>query len=394
MPARRWPPGGEAFTPADLWGAARVGDPERELRDALRRRLGCGDATLHASGREAMRVALGWLAKERGRDEVLIPAYTCFSIPASAIAAGLRVRLVDVTLAGRVDPRSLESLPLERAAALVVGNLFGVPEPVGALRERLSRAGVALIDDAAQALGARTPEGVVGARGDLGILSFGRGKPLGALGGGAIAWPGAPALPSPPTRPRRALALAKALAYDAALQPAVFGALAAIPALHIGETPFEPGFVRGAIDGASLCLAAVAERGLDARARERARRADALAADVAAAGAFQPIVAARADVGVYPRLALVAPSADARDAALAALRELGASGMYPSSLDAIAALRPHLAGEPRCPTARELAARLLTLPTHRELRGSERARLLEVLATGGARVVSARSESS
>ena len=379
MPARRWPPGGEAFTPADLWDAARAGDPERELRDALRRRLGCADATLHASGREAMRVALGWLAKERGRDEVLIPAYTCFSIPASAIAAGLRVRLVDVTLAGRVDPASLESLPLERAAALVVGNLFGVPEPVGALRERLSRAGVALIDDAAQALGARTPEGVVGARGDLGILSFGRGKPLGALGGGAIAWPRKTGLPSPPAQPRRALALAKALAYDAALQPAVFGTLAAIPALHIGETPFEPGFARGAIDGASLCLAAVAERVLDARARERARRAEALAADLAAAGAFQPIVAARADAGVYPRLALVAPSASRRDAALTALRDLGASGMYPSSLDAIAALRPHLAGEPACPGARELAARLLTLPTHREISGARRARLLEVV---------------
>jgi len=354
-------------------------DPERLLREGLRRHLGGAEVTLHASGREALRVALAWLAKQSGRDEVLIPAYTCFSIPASAVAAGLRVRLVDVTLAGRVDPDSLASLPLERAAALVVSNLFGVPEPVRALRECCARAGVALIDDAAQSLGARAQEGPVGARGDLGILSFGRGKPLGALGGGAIVWPAEPTLSSPPARPRRAKALAKALAYDAALQPAVFGLLAAIPALHIGETPFEPDFARGAIDGASLCLAAVAARDLEEQARERARRADALAADIEAASAFRSLRADPGDTAVYPRLAVVAPSAQARDRALAALRDLGASGMYPSSLDGVPALRPHLAGEPACETARELAARLLTLPTHREITGAHRARLLEVV---------------
>ena len=53
--------------------------------------------------------------------------------------------------------------------------------------------------------------------------------------------------------------------------------------------------------------------------------------------------------------------------------------MYPSSLDGVPALRPHLAGEPACETARELAARLLTLPTHREITGAHRARLLEVV---------------
>jgi len=286
---------------------------------------------------------------------------------------------VDVTPTGRVDPDCLASLPLERAAAIVVANLFGVPEPVRALRERLAGAGVALIDDAAQSLGARTQDGPIGARGDLGILSFGRGKPLGALGGGAIVWPAEPELSSPPPRPRRAKALAKALAYDAALQPAVFGLLAAIPALHIGETPFEPDFARGAIDGASLCLAAVAARDLEEQARERARRADALAADIEAASAFRSLRADPGDIAVYPRLAVVAPSAQARDRALAALRDLGASGMYPSSLDGVPALRPHLAGEPACETARELAARLLTLPTHREITGAHRARLLEVV---------------
>ena len=57
VPLRRWPPGGEAFGPAALWDVLRARDPETLLLAALRQRLGGRDATLHASGREAMRVA-------------------------------------------------------------------------------------------------------------------------------------------------------------------------------------------------------------------------------------------------------------------------------------------------------------------------------------------------
>jgi dTDP-4-amino-4,6-dideoxygalactose transaminase len=376
---RRWPPAGGALPLAALAAALRTREPQRELLEGLGRRLRGAQLTLHASGREALRVGLAWLAKRRARDEVLVPAYTCYSVPAAAVAAGLRVRLVDVTLAGRIDPHGLESLPLERAAALVVSNLFGVPEPLAALRERLAGAGVALVDDAAQALGARHPEGPVGARGDLGILSFGRGKPLVALGGGGLVWPERPGLEAQPARPRRGLALAKALAYDAALQPVLFRWLAAIPGLGIGETHFEPDFARGPIDGASLCLAAAALRDLERQGQERARRVAGLSAEISAHGAFSPLLADTGSSGVYPRLALVAPRAQARDAALAALRDAGASGMYPASLDQVPALRPHLAEGSPCPVAREFAARVLTLPTHRDLRGRERARLLETL---------------
>ena len=375
---RRWPPGGEAFAPAVLWSAARARDPERELRDALRARLGA-DVALYASGREAMRVAVAWLADRSGRSEIAVPAYTCFSVPASVVAAGLRVRLVDVTLEGRIDPASVAALPLERIAALVVTNLFGVPELVASLRTQLATAGVALIDDAAQALGARAPDGPVGARGDLGVLSFGRGKPLGALGGGAVVGAMGAATGTRSQRPRRGAALALALAYGAALQPSVFRWLAAIPSLHIGETSFDPRFARGPIDGASLCLAAAAVTQLERRAEARARRAHALADAIAARSAFSALRVDPGSTGVYPRLALVAPSAVARERAIESLRDLGASGMYPSSLDRVEALRPHLVEARECPAARDLAARLLTLPVHRTLEDAERDQALRTL---------------
>lgn len=368
------PPGGSSYTYSQCRAAIRNPNPLRLVHAGLLELLGPACLTLHASGREALRVAFSQLAARRDRDEIWMPGYTCFSIPAAAVAAGLRVRLVEVGLDGRIDPNALARMPLERAAALVVSNLFGVPEPVAILREILNSRGVALVDDAAQSLGARSAEGPVGSRGEVGILSFGRGKPLSALGGGALAWTGAAGSadsPAPDALPRRRplLAVVRAAAFNLALLPAVFRWIAAIPALAIGETRYDPNFARGGIDGASLCLAAAVLPEFEAANRERARRGAALAERIAGETGFSPLVASEQDEAVYPRLGILAPSAATRDAALCALTPVGATKMYPSALDAIDALRPCLADEPKTPIAREFAARLLTLPTGPALSG-------------------------
>jgi dTDP-4-amino-4,6-dideoxygalactose transaminase len=286
---------------------------------------------------------------------------------------------VDVSPTGQVDLDALRAAPLERAAALVVTNLFGVPEPVGALRALLRSAGVALVDDAAQALGATSPEGPVGARGDLGLLSFGRGKPLSGLGGGALVG-GAGLDTAAPARPRRGEALARALAYDVARSPLVFRWLGHVPALHVGATIFDPAFERGPIGGSALCLAAAALARFDEDTRGRVERASALADRLEAETSFRPIRPEAGTTAVFPRLGVLAATPRARDAALAELRDLGATTLYQASLDALPDLRPKLAGAPTCPGARDLSARLLTLPTHAGLRGPRLARLVATLA--------------
>jgi dTDP-4-amino-4,6-dideoxygalactose transaminase len=361
----RLPPAGGAIHWGEAWAALRIPDPARRLEAGLRDLLRVEAVTLHASGREALRVALAHLAQRSGRSEVVVPAYTCFSVPASAVAAGLRVRLVDVTAEGRIDPDALAELPLERSAALVVCNLLGVAEATEPLQSLLRAAGVGLVDDAAQSLGSRAPEGPVGGRGDVGVLSFGRGKPLSGLGGGALAWARRPEELElrAPGRPRRATAVGLAGAYRLALVPWVFGPLSAIPALGIGATSYDPGFPRGGIRGASLCLAAARLPHLEAENRVRQARAEALALRLRAQTRFHPLVSAPGSAA-HPRLGVVAPSPRVRDAALAALAALGATRLYPSPLDRIESLRPQLVGATDCPGAHEFAARLLTLPTH------------------------------
>jgi perosamine synthetase len=369
----RLPPAGSPITPAECAAALRIREPAPALIERLRAILGLECVTLYASGREALRVAFTHLANQSGRVEIAVPAYTCFSVPAAAVAAGLRVRLVDVTPSGQIDLESLARTPLENVAAVVVSNLFGVPEPIEPILELSRAAGSAVIDDAAQSLGARSAEGPIGARGQIGLLSFGRGKPLSALGGGALAWSGSnDAIPAPPPAAARRLAgVARALAFDLALQPALFRLLASVPSLGIGKTRFEPAFAQGGIDGASLSLAAALVPALERARRDRADRAEQIGHRLRDETGFAPLLAGEGAAGSYPRLGVVAPNASAREAALEALTPLGAARSYPVPLDQVEALHTHLVGDPASPSAREFSARVLTLPTHRGLRARD-----------------------
>ncbi len=363
----RLTPGG---SPIPWRAIARVctdADARGELTRALQARFPGRRLTFHSSGREAMRIALSSLAERTGRSEIAIPAYGCFSIPASVVAAGLRVRLVDVDERGQLARESIERLPFERVAAIVVGNLFGLPEPIAGIVTKAHAAGAAVVDDAAQALGATAPDGVVGGRGDIGILSFGRGKPISALGGGAAIWQsefftedGREGL----GEPRRIAALTRGIAYNVSRQPFVLGILATIPALEIGLTTFDPGFARGAMSGAAVSLAAALERELDRLNADRRERALALALRIHEQTEFVALLEAGGTRGVFPRLALRAPTPARRDRALAALARLGATAMYPTPMDRIGALALHRTDTEPCPGAEAFCARLLTLPTH------------------------------
>ena len=386
MSGRAWrqlAPAGDPIDARERRAARRLVDPGQALRDGLRACLGAEEIQLYASGRAALRALLAGLANRSGRSEVVIPAYCCFSVPAAAVSAGLRVRLVDVDARGRIDAQALARLPLDGVAAIVVANLFGIPENVAPLRDLVARAGVALVDDAAQALGGEAPDGRAGARGDVGLLSFGRGKPLSGLGGGALVWPHRPIACSAPETPPPAhlAAQLRALAYAAALHPSVFRWLAALPGLHIGETLFEPDFVRGPIDGASLVLAAARLPHVATLGAQRAERAEALAAALRRRTRFVPLTAPAGTRAVHPRLAVLAPDAATRADALARLARagLGASAFYPSALGEIRALQPHLCGPAQQPGAADFAARVFTLPTHAGAGEPVREKIAELL---------------
>ncbi|MCG8081161.1 MAG: DegT/DnrJ/EryC1/StrS family aminotransferase, partial [Candidatus Thiodiazotropha taylori] len=103
------------------------------------------------------------------RDEVIIPAYTCYSVASSVINAGLRIRLCDIdprTLS--YDEQQLRQLDFSRVVGIVSANLYGLPNDLPMLEKLAESEGILLIDDAAQSLNAKIDGRYLGSFGDAG----------------------------------------------------------------------------------------------------------------------------------------------------------------------------------------------------------------------------------
>jgi dTDP-4-amino-4,6-dideoxygalactose transaminase len=140
-----------------------------------------------ANGTDAIELALRALGIGGG-DEVIVPANTFIATAEAVAAAGATPRFVDVVPATLLmSPDAVQAAINPRTAALVAVHLFGQPADMDALRSLCDRNGLALIEDAAQAHGARWCGGRAGSLGDVGCFSFYPGKNLGAFGdGGAV----------------------------------------------------------------------------------------------------------------------------------------------------------------------------------------------------------------
>jgi dTDP-4-amino-4,6-dideoxygalactose transaminase len=140
-----------------------------------------------ASGTDALMIALLSLGVGRG-DEVIVPAITFFATAEAVAAIGATPVLADVE-AGTwtLSARTVEPLLGERTAALVPVHLFGNPAPMAELLGLADSVGVPVLEDAAQAVGARHEGRKIGTLGRAAAFSFYPGKNLGAIGdAGAI----------------------------------------------------------------------------------------------------------------------------------------------------------------------------------------------------------------
>jgi dTDP-4-amino-4,6-dideoxygalactose transaminase len=140
-----------------------------------------------ANGTDALELILAGLGIGTG-DEVVVPANTFIATAEAVCAVGARPRFVDVlpdTLL--LDPAAVEAAVTPATAAVMAVHLYGQMVDVPALEEVTRRHGLALIEDAAQAHGARFAGRRAGSVGIAAGFSFYPGKNLGALGdGGAV----------------------------------------------------------------------------------------------------------------------------------------------------------------------------------------------------------------
>ncbi len=140
-----------------------------------------------SSGTAALWLALEALGIGPG-DEVIVPANTYVASVFVISYVGATPMLADVDAATfNLDPAAGAAAVTPRTAALLPVHLFGAPADMDALGAIASSAGLAIVEDAAQAHGARLHGRHVGTFGAAGCLSFYPTKNLGAMGdGGAL----------------------------------------------------------------------------------------------------------------------------------------------------------------------------------------------------------------
>jgi dTDP-4-amino-4,6-dideoxygalactose transaminase len=116
-------------------------------------------------------------------DEVLTTTYSFVATAASISRLGATPVFVDIEPATyNIDPRALAARVSSQTRAIVVPHLFGLSADMDPILAVANRSGLPVVEDAAQAIGARYKGRLVGGIGTLGCFSFFPSKNLGAFG--------------------------------------------------------------------------------------------------------------------------------------------------------------------------------------------------------------------
>lgn len=355
----------------------------------VREWFGSREILLTDSGTSALALALKFAVASRpGRSLVGLPAWACYDLATAADAAGAGVVLYDL------DPQTLgpDWTSFDRAlsaevAAVVVVHAYGIPVNLTEVTRRARAANILVIEDAAQAIGATIGGKRAGAVGDLGVLSFGRGKGWTGGGGGALLLNSdEPDLFLP--RPETLLpsgggggSVAKLTAQWMLARPSLYAIPSALPFLKLGQTIYHPPHPPANLGTAEAQVLLRTAPLQDREAELRRRNAGRLGRAVTDAGAGK--IPAGWDGGVASWLRLPVLPGDAmlqRSHSQEAIR-LGILPAYPTPLSRLPGFDRVRAGDGPFPGAEELAQRLRTLPTHGGLSHSDLTRLERWLAT-------------
>jgi dTDP-4-amino-4,6-dideoxygalactose transaminase len=149
--------------------------------------LGVESVQTECSGTAALVVALTTLNRISGRRVVVVPAYTCPLVALAVAQCGLQLRLCDLAPGGiDFDAAALMQACDPDVLAVVPTHLAGRVADVAATIAVARARGAFVIEDAAQAFGARRDGRAVGLDGDLGFFSLAVGKGLTTFEGGLL----------------------------------------------------------------------------------------------------------------------------------------------------------------------------------------------------------------
>lgn len=159
-----------------------------EFESSFAEYIGASNCVAVANGTDALEIALGALGIGPG-DEVIVPANTFFATAEAVANVGAEVVFVDCEPDFyNIDVEKIEEKITPRTKAIVPVHLYGLPAEMDAIMQIARRHDLKVVEDCAQAHGAKYKGRTVGTFGDAATYSFYPGKNLGAYGdAGAIA---------------------------------------------------------------------------------------------------------------------------------------------------------------------------------------------------------------
>ena len=167
------------------WGSIQ-GERVRSLEQRFASFQHAAHGIAVCNGTTALCLALQAVGIEPG-DEVIVPAYTFIASASSIVMSNAVPVFVDIDpLTYNLDPDRVEEAITPRTRAVVAVYFAGLPADMDRLGEIAGRHGLSVIEDAAQAHGARWGDRGVGAIGSIGAFSFQSSKNLNAGEGGIM----------------------------------------------------------------------------------------------------------------------------------------------------------------------------------------------------------------
>ncbi|MFP4070101.1 MAG: DegT/DnrJ/EryC1/StrS family aminotransferase [Opitutales bacterium] len=161
--------------------------PEVEcFEHGVARYCGVEHAVGLSSGTDALIVAMMAMGIGEG-DEVVTTPYTFFGTVGSIVRLGATPVFADIEPGSfNLDPGGIESVLTDRTRAIIPAHLFGQMADMRAIHSIARQHGLLVIEDAAQAIGAKQNGRPAGSFGDVGCLSFFPTKNLGGFGDGGM----------------------------------------------------------------------------------------------------------------------------------------------------------------------------------------------------------------
>ncbi|MEA2571446.1 MAG: hypothetical protein QOI24_3447 [Acidobacteriota bacterium] len=135
-----------------------------------------------SSGTDALLIALMVLGVGHG-DEIIVPAYSFFATAGVVARLGAVPVFCDIDLTDyNIDPTRIEALITPRTKAIMPVHLYGQCAPMNEINAIAAKHHIAVVEDAAQAVGADYEGRRAGTLGAIGCFSFFPSKNLGAFG--------------------------------------------------------------------------------------------------------------------------------------------------------------------------------------------------------------------